>query len=174
MENNQNNIKFIILRGSHQIGGNCVELVSPNARILIDCGLPLDYDEQDPETQKEIRENARKWLNNCDAIFLSHYHGDHYGLLCEAHIGTKVFTSDETAMLMELSGIFGEDLTQRLDIHTWIIRHTELVLFYSRWAVKPCSTAATSGFTERKASCINTFHSMWITSFWKARIWAGA
>ena len=31
-------LQFIIHRGSHQIGGNCVELVSPNARILIDCG----------------------------------------------------------------------------------------------------------------------------------------
>ena len=119
MTHNQSNLQFIIHRGSHQIGGNCVELVAPNSKILIDCGLPLDYDEQTPETQKEIRENARKWLNNCDAIFLSHYHGDHYGLLCEAPIGTKVFTSDETAMLMELSGIFGEDLTQRLDIHTF-------------------------------------------------------
>ena len=119
MKKDLDNIEFIIHRGSHQIGGNCVELVAPNSRILIDCGLPLDYDEQDPETQKEIRENARKWLNNCDAIFLSHYHGDHYGLLCEAPLGTKVFTSDETAMLMELSGIFGEDLTQRLDIHTF-------------------------------------------------------
>ena len=119
MNNTKNNINFIIHRGSHQIGGNCVEFVAPNSRILIDCGLPLDYDDQAPETQKEIRENARKWLNNCDAIFLSHYHGDHYGLLCEAPIGTKVFTSDETALLMELSGIFGEDLTQRLDVQTF-------------------------------------------------------
>ena len=29
MKNNQNNIQFIIHRGSHQIGGNCVELGSP-------------------------------------------------------------------------------------------------------------------------------------------------
>ena len=119
MKSNQNNIEFIIHRGSHQIGGSCVELATPNSRILIDCGLPLDYDEHNPEIQVKIHEDAKKWLSHCDAIFLSHYHGDHYGLLCEAPIGTKVFTSDETALLMELSGVFGEDLIQRLEIKTF-------------------------------------------------------
>lgn len=119
MLTNSNTPQFIIHRGSHQIGGSCVELNSPQAKIIIDCGLPLDFDDKDPKTQQKIREEARKWLQNCDAIFLSHYHGDHYGLLNEAPIGTKVFTSSETALLMKLSGIFGEDLTKRLDIQTF-------------------------------------------------------
>ena len=116
MENSQNNVEFIIHRGSHQIGGNCLELATRNARILIDCGLPLDYDEQNTETQKEIRENAQKWLKNCDAIFLSHYHADHYGLLDEAPRGTRVYVTKETAELMKTSGMFREDLTEYLDI----------------------------------------------------------
>ena len=93
-----------------------MELVSPNARILIDCGLPLDYDEQDPEIQVKIHEDAKEWLNHCDAIFLSHYHADHYGLLNEAPQGTKVYATKETAELMKISRMFGEDLTERLDI----------------------------------------------------------
>ena len=116
MNSNQNNIKFIIHRGSHQIGGNCVELVAPNSRILIDCGLPLDYDEQDPEVQMKIHEDAQGWLNHSDAIFLSHYHADHYGLLNEAQKDTRVYATKETAELMKISGIFGEDLTEHLDI----------------------------------------------------------
>ena len=133
----ENNIQFILHRGSHQIGGNCVELATRNARILIDCGLPLDYDEQDPVTQKEIRENARKWLQNRDAIFLSHYHADHYGLLDEAPQSTKVYTTKETAEQMKISGMFGEDLTEFLDIHpikdavivkTFVSRNTMLII----------------------------------------------
>ena len=116
MKNNQNNIQFIIHRGSHQIGGNCVELATRNAKILIDCGLPLDFEEQAPETQEQIIEDAREWTQNCDAIFLSHYHADHYGLLSEAPEGTKVYATKETAELMKLSGVFGEDLTKHLDI----------------------------------------------------------
>ena len=116
MESNQNNIEFIIHRGSRQIGGNCVELATPDAKILIDCGLPLDYDEQDPEIQVKIHEDAKGWLEHCDAIFLSHYHGDHYGLLSDAPEGTKVYTSKETAELMRISGVFGENLTEHLDV----------------------------------------------------------
>ena len=116
MKNNQNNIQFIIHRGSHQIGGNCVELATQNTKILIDCGLPLDFDEQAPEMQDQILEDAKEWTCNCDAIFLSHYHGDHYGLLNEAPEGTKVYTTKETANLMKVSGLFGEDLTKHLDI----------------------------------------------------------
>jgi len=116
MKNNQNNIQFIIHRGSHQIGGNCVEFATRNTKILIDCGLPLDFDEQAPEMQDQILEDAREWTCNCDAIFLSHYHADHYGLLNEAPEGTKVYTTKETAELMKISGVLGEDLTKHLDI----------------------------------------------------------
>jgi ribonuclease J len=116
MKNNQNNIQFIIHRGSHQIGGNCVELATRNAKILIDCGLPLDFEEKPEETQEQILEDAKEWTRNCDAIFLSHYHGDHYGLLNEAPEGTKVYTTKETAELMKISGVLGEDLTKHLDI----------------------------------------------------------
>lgn len=116
MKTKYNALEFIIHRGSHQIGGNCVELATPDARILVDCGLPLDYDEQDPEIQVKIHEDAKGWLEHCDAIFLSHYHGDHYGLLSDAPKGTKVYTSKETAELMRISGVFGENLTEHLDV----------------------------------------------------------
>ena len=116
MEKKSSALEFIIHRGSHQIGGNCVELATQNTRILIDCGLPLDFEEQAQETQKKILDDAREWTRNCDAIFLSHYHADHYGLLNEAPEGTKVYATKETAELMKLSGIFGEDLTKHLDI----------------------------------------------------------
>ena len=116
MKTTKKAIEFVIHRGSHQIGGNCVELATHNAGILIDCGLPLDYDEQDPEIQVKIHEDAKEWLSRCDAIFLSHYHADHYGLLDEAPKGTRVYTTKETAELMKISGLLGEDLTARLDI----------------------------------------------------------
>ena len=116
MNNTQNNIQFIIHRGSHQIGGNCVELATANTKILVDCGLPLDFEEQPAKTQETILEDAKAWTRDCDAIFLSHYHGDHYGLLTQAPEGTKVYATKETANLMKVSGVFGEDLTKHLVI----------------------------------------------------------
>lgn len=35
-------MQLIIHRGSKQIGGSCVEISTPSARIIIDVGLPLD------------------------------------------------------------------------------------------------------------------------------------
>ena len=34
-------LKLTIHRGTHEIGGSCVELATENTRILIDVGLPL-------------------------------------------------------------------------------------------------------------------------------------
>ncbi len=38
-----------IHRGTHEIGGSCVELRTAEAKIFIDFGLPLDYDKRTPE-----------------------------------------------------------------------------------------------------------------------------
>lgn len=76
----------------------------------------MDFEEQAQETQEKILEDAKEWTYDYDAIFLSHYHADHYGLLSEAPEGTKVYATKETAELMKLSGVFGENLTKHLDI----------------------------------------------------------
>ena len=34
-------MKIIIHRGTHEIGGSCVEIRSKKSRILIDIGMPL-------------------------------------------------------------------------------------------------------------------------------------
>ncbi len=42
-------MKICIHRGSHQIGGSCVEIEHEGTRILIDFGLPLDADVASPD-----------------------------------------------------------------------------------------------------------------------------
>ena len=42
-----------IHRGTHEIGGSCVELRTTEAKILIDFGLPLDYEKRTPEEQEQ-------------------------------------------------------------------------------------------------------------------------
>lgn len=64
-----------VLRGQNQIGGNIIEISTDTTRILLDVGLELDGDGQ-PLPQIE-------GLFDCaafDAVFISHYHGDHLGL----------------------------------------------------------------------------------------------
>ncbi len=76
-------MEICIHRGTHEIGGSCVELAHDGYRIAIDLGLPLDAENNDP-----------KWLPNIAGItspaedflgiIISHPHQDHYGLL--AHV----------------------------------------------------------------------------------------
>ena len=46
-----------IHRGTHEIGGSCVEIRTDKAKILIDLGMPLDYDKHTTEEQRQRRYN---------------------------------------------------------------------------------------------------------------------
>ena len=63
------NIK--IHRGLHQIGGAITEVSTKTTKIIIDFGEELSPNQPIDEA---------KILNGCDAVFFTHYHGDHIGL----------------------------------------------------------------------------------------------
>ena len=70
-------MEVIIHRGTHQIGGCATEYRTKNTRIFIDFGAELDS-----ENAKLFDiEGVTKGETNCDAVFFTHYHGDHIGLL---------------------------------------------------------------------------------------------
>lgn len=80
-------MKVCIHRGSKEIGGSCVEIVSDSKRLLIDMGLPLDAEHNESKYLPDI-----PGLDGNDSsllgIIISHPHMDHYGLL--AHISPEI------------------------------------------------------------------------------------
>ena len=106
-----------IHRGTHEIGGSCVEICSDKAKILIDLGMPLDYDKRSREEQTEIRHNAEEWCKGADAIFLSHAHADHYGFLDLLTQDTPIYATEDTFAMLALDGILGDDPTKHLEKH---------------------------------------------------------
>ena len=107
-----------IHRGTHEIGGSCVEICSDKAKILIDLGMPLDYDKRSREEQTEIRHNAEEWCKGADAIFLSHAHADHYGFLDLLPQDTPIYATEESFVMLALDGILGDDPTKHLEKRT--------------------------------------------------------
>lgn len=64
-----------VIRGKNQIGGNIIEVATDKTRILLDVGLELDDENvQFPDVEGLFSDAA------FDAVFISHYHGDHLGL----------------------------------------------------------------------------------------------
>ena len=106
-----------IHRGTHEIGGSCVEIRTDKAKILIDLGMPLDYDKHTTEEQTQIRSDAAEWCKGVDALFLSHAHADHYGFLDLLPQDTPIYATEETFAMLALDGILGDDPTEHLEKH---------------------------------------------------------
>ena len=73
-------MKIIIHRGIDQIGGCITEIATDNAKILIDLGQNLPDGEGIVNDDFANFDVIEQLTNNVDAIFYTHYHGDHLGL----------------------------------------------------------------------------------------------
>lgn len=69
-------MKITVHRGANQIGGCITEIATSKAKVFIDFGSNLPVTDKVDFTSDEVARIA----NNADAIFYSHYHGDHVGL----------------------------------------------------------------------------------------------
>jgi ribonuclease J len=99
-------MNLTIHRGTNQIGGTSLEFATDTTRILLDLGLPLDYSCKSIEEQKSIVEQAKDWTVGVDAIFISHYHQDHHGLLSKVQPGVPVFVTAGTEKMFKMNAVF--------------------------------------------------------------------
>lgn len=111
--------QIIIHRGTHTIGGSCVEINSNGHRILFDIGTPLmekDGSKVDPNSLEnpsvenkilpEIKGLYKNDSPEIKAVFISHAHMDHCGLLNHIHPDIPVFVSKGTHSLIKIGRVF--------------------------------------------------------------------
>jgi len=113
-----------IHRGTHAIGGSCIEIASGGHRIILDLGLPLmgrdgaEIDEQ--SVKNRSRENGilpdvaglyKDQEPTVDAVLLSHAHIDHHGLLGYVHPSIPIYLSEGSHELIEIGNIFYPEKT---------------------------------------------------------------
>jgi len=73
-------MQITIHRGVDQIGGCITEIATDKARIIIDLGQNLPDGEGFVQDDLANIESIEKLTKDVDAIFYTHYHGDHLGL----------------------------------------------------------------------------------------------
>ena len=74
-------MQIVIHRGTHQIGGCATEIWTKSTRILIDFGSALPDSSGCTATDTLKIEGINQGCPGFDGVFLTHYHGDHLGLI---------------------------------------------------------------------------------------------
>jgi len=111
-----------IHRGTHEIGGNCVEIATGSSRIILDVGMPLFKSEGEPYDTGALKKKSKQELLDTgvlprvsglfvdgpqpDAILLSHAHEDHTGLLRHSAPEFPIYASRGTSKMMKAGAKF--------------------------------------------------------------------
>ena len=103
-----------IHRGSHEIGGTCIELESRGGtRIVLDLGAPLPQLVETDSGETGMLLPPVKGLYEkivdetpVDALLISHAHQDHYGLMRNLRPEVPCFISEPTRQIVELTSLY--------------------------------------------------------------------
>ena len=100
-------LQLIIHKGSQEIGGTCIQLAQDATSILLDLGLPL-REESKPVDLSTLKP---------DAIFVSHPHQDHYGLVVDADPLFPIYMSALGKRLIDAARIFSHQPSLSNEFH---------------------------------------------------------
>ena len=81
-------MQITIHRGIDQIGGCITEISTEKSKLLIDLGHNLPQGDEPVEDKMDNPETIAALCESCDAIFYTHYHGDHVDLF--SHVPDSV------------------------------------------------------------------------------------
>ncbi len=96
-------MNITIHRGANQIGGCITEISSEHCKLLIDFGSNLPGSQKAELTEKQVSDI----VESADAVFYTHYHGDHVGLhhLIPANVKQYIGSGAKEVMLCKYNAL---------------------------------------------------------------------
>ncbi|HZL50017.1 MAG TPA: MBL fold metallo-hydrolase [Terracidiphilus sp.] len=93
-------LSLTVHRGTHQIGGSCIEIEHPQGdRLILDAGRPLDAPEGATGLLPASLDRSRP-----ATVLISHPHQDHWGLINELPASWPIWTGSNSAKLIAVVG----------------------------------------------------------------------
>ncbi|WP_186894239.1 MBL fold metallo-hydrolase [Acetobacterium malicum] len=101
-------MNITIHRGSHQIGGSCIELSAGNSRILLDIGKALPSLDETTLDETALLPGVKVLIDKkaIDAVLISHSHGDHVGLIGQVKPAIPVYIGKAALHIYNTTALF--------------------------------------------------------------------
>ncbi len=114
-------MQVIIKKGTNQIGGCITEIISKEARIIIDFGEDLPDEEEKTKEPIVIAGLNDGKSSLYDAVFITHSHGDHIGLINTINNDIPIYMSNDTKKIYTIANDFTnkEEVKITKDIRTF-------------------------------------------------------
>lgn len=96
-------MQIIIHRGQHQIGGSIIEIKTEATKIIFDIGINLD---ENTQSDYPIISGLFKGNKEYDAVFISHYHADHIGLMDKLVNGIPIYMGEKAYRILQASNMY--------------------------------------------------------------------
>lgn len=114
--------ELIIHRGTKEIGGSAVEINNGNLKLLFDFGIPLNAMEKKDYRMEDyklpIKGLYRDETSEFNAVFLTHAHPDHYGLMQLINPEIPIYVSKITYdILTKIAPLLPKNNIKKLNLH---------------------------------------------------------
>ena len=108
-------MKVKIIKGTKQIGGCITEISVHNSKIIIDFG-----DDLDEKKDSFVLEGLTYGKSVYQAVFITHSHADHIGLINKINIDIPVYVEESTLKIHNLTNDFcnKEKITREVNVFT--------------------------------------------------------
>lgn len=124
-----------IIKGTNQIGGCITEIKEGNTKIIIDFGEDLDTTKESIEL-----DGLTKNKSTYDAVFITHSHGDHIGLINRINENIPVYIEEKSLKIHNLTCDFCSKERVNRKVNTFSLMNNEPIFINSDLKVTPFIT----------------------------------